>query len=435
MSVQSEFNARLSKLAEAESNGLVSTDDGDAIRELCFAFNEQRPEQQRPHWPDVPSHLTSYRELNTLANWCYHLTRIAQEVQLTDTTPDELNQLWGDMLRGDTSITKNGGLAKSSIRSYQNTTRMFYRYHSEYGIEYDDISVFQQDDTSISPSDMLTPEEIEQVRQAPDNPRDKAIVYLLLYTGMRKTALRTLRVKDIDMDNSRYYFNTDADGLKGISRPEEPRPLLGAEAAVRDWLRYHPTNDPEHYLLTTRPSHGRTEPSKMLAASTVYRTMKNVKQQTGIEKPLHPHAARHNFVSVCKREYGMDDDAVKFLIGHSPDSTVMSTTYAHLSGEDYAQKAEVAAGIRDETESSLSPEEYCDNCGEPLPSDARACPSCGVSYTPDAKAVEDEIKQSIRAALVESDDAKIREILGDIDVDIEDNPELLKELIDWKQGD
>lgn len=435
MSAQSEFAARLAKLEQAVSDGIVSLDDADAIRELCFAFNEQRPEQQRPHWPDTPSHLSAYRELNTLGNWCYQLTRIAHEVTLTDTTAKQLNRLWGDMLRGSVDIVPDDGLAKGTIRGYQNTTRIFYRYHDEYEFEYDDISVFPQQGTSINPSDMLTPEEIEQVRQAPDNPRDKAIVYLLFYTGMRKTALRTLRVKDIDMGNARYYFNTDADGLKGISRPNEPRPLLGAEAAVRDWLRYHPTNDPDHYLLTTLPSHGRTEPSKPIGASTVYRIMKNVKKQTGINKPLHPHSARHNFVSICKREYGMDDDAVKFLIGHSPDSTVMSTTYAHLSGEDYAQKAEVAAGLRDETESSLSPEEYCENCSEPLPRDAKACPSCGVTYTPDAKAVEDEIKESIKTALIQSDDAKIREILGEIDVDIDENPEVLQELIDWKSGE
>jgi len=49
--------------------------------------------------------------------------------------------------------------------------------------------------------------------------------------------------------------------------------------------------------------------------------------------------------------------------------------------------------------------------------------------------VEDEIKESIKTALIQSDDAKIREILGEIDVDIDENPEVLQELIDWKSGE
>jgi len=60
--------------------------------------------------------------------------------------------------------------------------------------------------------------------EAPSHPRDEAIVNLLMYTGMRNTALRMCRVKHIDLEEGVYYFNSEADGLKGIHTPPTAAP-------------------------------------------------------------------------------------------------------------------------------------------------------------------------------------------------------------------
>lgn len=428
------YERKRESLSEAVSAGEVSERDAEAIRAVVDAFDEHRPSASRPSWPDAPSRLTQYRAKSTLANWFYFLTAYAKQLTLTDTTADELNRLAGKMLRGELESVKDDGLTKGSIRAYQNTARIFYRFHDDLGVEYTDIEVFDQESTSVDATDMLTPEEVERVRQAPDNPRDRAVVYLLLYTGVRNNALRTLRVGDIDLDNERFYFNTDADGLKNISRPREPRPLLGSVAAVREWLRYHPApDDDEAYLITARSKFNNPDPHEQVSDRTIARIMESVKEKADIDKPLHPHMMRHNHVSILKREYGMDDDAVKFLIGHKPDSTVMSTTYAHLSGEDYAQKAEVAAGIREETESSFSPEEYCSACGEPLPDGAKACASCGTVFTPDARDVEDRLEDDATETMVDADDREVREAAKKVKDLVDENPELLDVLIEERQ--
>ena len=74
--------------------------------------------------------------------------------------------------------------------------------------------MFEQQSTVVDPGNMLTPDEFHALRQAPEHPRDKAIVDLFLYTGQRNTAIRTLRIKDIDLDEAKYRLNTEADGLK-----------------------------------------------------------------------------------------------------------------------------------------------------------------------------------------------------------------------------
>lgn len=413
-------------LSEAVEEGSVSPADRDAIEDVVFAFDENRPEVPKPTWPNAQSRLRSYREPSTLANWTYHLTTWAKHITLTETTAREINRVAGKMIRGE--LPDKNEITKGSARAYQNTARIFYRFHDNLDVDHNEIQVFEQEDTGIDPSDMLTQEEVEMVREAPDNPRDEAVVYLLLYTGLRNTALRTLRIGDVDLDNERFYFNTEADGLKDVSRPNQPRPLLGSVGAIRAWLRYHP--DPENedaYLITGRPKWGRVDPEEPVSDRTIGRVMEKIKEETGIDKPLHPHMMRHNFVSICKREYNQDNETVKFLIGHDPDSNVMATTYNHLSGEDYAKKAEVGAGIREEGDSSLSPEEYCPSCGEPLPDGAKACARCGTMFTPDAKAAADAIEDAVHEGAIEADTEAEKEAVDAVREYLRENPDVAAE--------
>lgn len=405
-------------------HGPISESDAEAIRELCDAFDESKPTVKLPRMADAPSNITGYKKKSTLANWMYFLTQYAQEIELTDTTAQELNQTAEDWWNGD-SDAKAKALTKGTIRQYQNAARMFYRYHDDLGIDHTDIAAFESNDTAIDPRDMLTPEEVQDVRDAPTHPRDKAITDLLLYTGMRNTALRSLRVKDVDVDEGQYYFNTEADGLKGVHRPNKPRPLLGAVGAVRDWLEYHPySDDPDAYLIVAKPKWQTVDPHSRVSHRTIQRTMNTVKDNAGIDKPLHPHACRHNFVSICIREYDMEPSTVKFLIGHGPDSTVMESTYQHLSGEDYSKKAEIKAGIRSEEakESSLSPT-HCDVCKEPLGPNAKACPSCGTVYTPDAKDAQNAMQEQAEEKIVEVDTEQEAKVVQAVLKDLRENPE------------
>jgi len=88
----------------------------------------------------------------------------------------------------------------------------------------------------------------------------------------------------------------------------------------------------------------------MLSQSNIRRRLKNIAEEADIDKPPNPHNFRHYFVTVCKRDYDMDEATIKHLIGHGPESTIMESTYQHLSDDDHIEAAEVAAGLRDEEE-------------------------------------------------------------------------------------
>ncbi|MFC7185615.1 site-specific integrase [Halorubrum yunnanense] len=123
--------------------------------------------------------------------------------------------------------------------------------------------------------------------------------------------------------------------------------------------------------------------------------LNTLQDETGIEKPLNPHSLRHNFVTICKRDYDMDNDTIKWLIGHTKDSRVMETTYSHLSDMDFREKAEQKAGLIDETSRSTLTPKQC-SCGEKVAPTAKACPNCGMLFSPDARAVKEETEQQVK---------------------------------------
>lgn len=391
-------------LRRASETGSVAKADTDRILQLTAAFDEEDMTESLPNNGEYAND-TKGKKPNTLRYWTQSLKRIAErlDVPLTEADADSINQLMTDMRSGTHPDVKDSGLANNSIRNYQGCVRRFYRYHTDLDVDPNDIALISGDDTHVDDRDMLTKEEIDTIREAATHPRDLAIFDLLIYTGQRNTAIRSLRIRDIDLEEGVYYLNTNADGLKGADENGTKRPLLGAVGSLREWLRYHPDSDnPDAYLITGKPRYTATDTETMVSRNTLQYAMKQLKKKAEIDKPMYPHSIRHNFVTIAKREYRMDDATVKHLIGHSPDSNVMETTYSHLSDEDHIRAAEEAAGIRDpEQESSLTPD-VC-HCGEPLPAGAKACPRCGTAYTPDAKSTQKQVQQDMKETYKQTD--------------------------------
>jgi integrase len=398
----SELDSRLKTLATAEENGEIATADADAIRTFVAAYN---PKNLRKTPPGDETTLA----IGSLNAYLRGLTEAARNIQLTEATADDVNGLLTDAL---------DELGAWTVHGFSTAFKKFYGFHDA-GPEPDAIATIDTPTGStFDPDDVLTREEINTLLDAADNLRDRVVFALLVYTGMRNAALRFLRVGDVDPQAGASGTWTvpdspdDADGLKGLGNNGTTRPLLAAQKPVRDWLKVHPAgDDPDAFLITGRPQYGKADPENPVAGSTIRRVMdslvENADDPALERKPTHPHMMRHTFVTVCKRDYGMDDDTVKHLIGHVPGSKVMETTYAHLDDDDHIRNAEVAAGMRDPDEdtSPLTPV-ACDECGEPLAPTARACPTCGAVFGPDAHAVKttaEDIHETATERAIESD--------------------------------
>jgi integrase len=419
-----KYERRRETFDEYVRQGEIGPATGDAVPELCDAYDDH-------NIMIAPPKGEGTREVGTIMSWLYRLMQFARQIDLTTTSTDELKREIQRMHDGTHPHVKDEGLKKSTLRSYQAALRKFYSYH-DFGIDPNDIPIFDKTDSHVDPSDMLTKEEIHEARNAANNPRDRLIFDLLLYTGQRREALRTLRLKDVNPQEGTYRLNPTVDGLKGAQDRNGIRPLLGARAAIQSWLDYHPdASNPEHYLITARPGYSQVDPSQPVSGETIRKVMSNIKERAEIAKPMHPHALRHNFVTIAKRDYELPDDTVKYLIGHTADSTVMETTYSHLSGDDHVQRAEEAWGIRDpEEESPLTPD-VCNVCGNPLDPNAKACARCGTVYTPDAQSVQEQIQQDMKNSYraVDPDDMERQDNLDTLD-ELLEHPDIKAALID-----
>lgn len=433
--------ARITRFVD---DGEITEADADRIREIVEAYDDENTIRSTPDGE-------STRSPTTLGLWIAHMTKVAREGPLDELHADpdgdrdtNINAVIDRYLTGDSDLVDDDGIAKKTVQKIQFTLRRFYHYHDDLGVDAEDINYYTDiadDNNGIDPADMLTREEIQAARAAADHPRDEAMFTLLLYTGMRNAALRSLRWKDVNLDDGVYRYNVNCEALKGADDVGEWRTLLDAEQPLRDWKNYHPDADnPDAFVFTKKPRWTAEEdldPETQLSSNTVSYTMRKIKDDAGIEKPMHPHMLRHNFVTIAKQDYELPDSTVKYLIGHEQDSDIMQRVYSHLSDESHNEKAEVAAGLREPDEDSgnrLTPE-TCRTCGSSLPDDARACSRCGTVFTPDAREAADTIDAEMKQDYREtdpSDDETMEKLdaLDELMADPEVKAALLEKLAD-----
>ncbi|WP_259519140.1 site-specific integrase [Halanaeroarchaeum sp. HSR-CO] len=379
---QTQFQDTLDSLDRRVEDGEIHPDDGDAIRELCAAYDAEDATESLPR--DLyDDRKDGHKARGTLDAWAERLSVAAKDLHLTgDETDADTVNAW---TTGRVKAKDGPGLSR--VADIENALKKFYRYHADLGVDPADITVHERSKTTPwTEGDMLTPEERAALRTVVDHPRDAAILHLLLYAGMRNTALRTLRVKDVDLDAGVWSFNTDADGLKNIDRPGEPRPLSQAYRAVRDWLDFHPTGDPEDYLITAKPGASKMDPTTPVTKETIRYTMAQLKKKTAervdvvtVSKPAHPHMMRHNFVNTCLKHPDITTADIKFWLGHAPASDVMEETYSHLTGDDHnaaAHNAFGVPGVRENGDEVDPWDTVCDDCLRVLSPGEDTCPEC-----------------------------------------------------------
>lgn len=408
-----QYQQALKRIERYSDDDTISPDDARLILDYGAAFD---PENITTSKPDGESH----KAMSTLRTYVNDLGRIAKQTELATASGDDINNVMQSFLSGRAEGVKDSGLAKSTTRTYQMVAKSFYGYHDQLDCDPGAITGLTEQTSPIDPDDMLSRDEIQALRDAAKHPRNRAVIDLFLYTGQRVTAIRTLKIKHVDTQAGTYKLNEDAEGLKGAAENAKRRPLLLAEPSVRNWLQSHPAKDePEAYLITAQPKYGTPAPMEPVSHDVFTYLTTKLKDETGIKKPVHPHALRHNFVTIAKRDYDMDNEVIKHLIGHAPGSRVMEETYAHLSDDDYIKAARQAFGSDEEADESPLTPQICSNCGANVSDGDKACADCGTVFTPDANAVRSDANSLVS----EIEDSEMADVLSRVIEDVRENPD------------
>lgn len=164
----------------------------------------------------------------------------------------------------------------------------------------------------------ITIEETLKLLATPDNPRDKAILYLLYGTGMRVSELSNLNIEQINLKERMIHVVSGKGGKDRII----PLPK-GIIEILEDYIGTREGTQDSAFILN-RSGH-------RLTPRSIQRIVKKYKNAANLlNKTLTPHTLRHAFATHLLSN-AVDIRVIQELLGHASLSTTQ--LYTHVSLE------------------------------------------------------------------------------------------------------
>lgn len=166
-------------------------------------------------------------------------------------------------------------------------------------------------------ANFLTPDEADKLMRAPVSPRDRAIVYTLIRSGLRVSELADARYDDL------YERSIVVRCGKG----KKPRVTFIDYQTEQTILEYLKTKPRTYYLFTNCYD-------ERLSRQYIGRIVKQYAIDAGIEKKVTPHTLRHTFATNLLHNGARIED-VQPMMGHASIQT--TRIYMHFTN-DYLHK-------------------------------------------------------------------------------------------------
>jgi integrase len=157
--------------------------------------------------------------------------------------------------------------------------------------------------------------------------RDRAIVAVLLYCGLRNKELCGLNVEDIDTRNKILYVRDRGNGIK--NRHERTAVLTNdCISILNNWLKDRPQ--------LPNPALFVTHDGNRLRSERLDRIIRDVAKSAGIKKRVFPHLLRHTCATMMLKS-GIPITEVALQLGHRD----LSSTMIYLHGDIEGLKASI----------------------------------------------------------------------------------------------
>jgi len=161
--------------------------------------------------------------------------------------------------------------------------------------------------------DYLTEEELARVLEVARTPLEKAVIMVLVDTGLRIDELCRLTLADIDWQKGFVFAHREKTGMHGwIPIGEKSMAIL------------------KEYI-TWKGIKGNKEPLFPYKYWDIWRWLKDLGKLSGLDSRLHPHLLRHT-AAVLRRMQGQSLEDLKELLGHRNINSTM--IYASLKSKE-----------------------------------------------------------------------------------------------------
>ena len=234
---------------------------------------------------------------------------------------------------------KEEKISRTAVNTYVRGVKTFWAWLSREGIIKENplASVRAPRPPKLLPKVMTEKEMISVLDSVANNPRETALILLLLDSGITLSEIA-------ELDDS--YVDT-ASGTVRVFREKTQKeryayfsPPTGAAIEAYRFVRSEPVSAPRLF---------RTEEGRPLTARRIQKIMERVGQKANLNQRLSPHKLRHSFAT-WSLKYGSNLEYIRIMLGHS-DIRTTAKAYLHMADADIAEASKrtsqvVNLGIR-----------------------------------------------------------------------------------------
>lgn len=264
------------------------------------------------------------RSQNTIKNYKFYLGRFIIYIEDLQVTSQNCHEI----INGYKSyLTRTRKLALSSVKTEIEIVKRFLVHE---GFDCQGVESPKIDDKAPK---YLNPGEIEKLLKAPVGvyeTRDKAILSLLYYSGLRVSELIKLNIEDVNFKDGSIQIKR---GKGGSARAgfTHPNTINKIESMLS-------TRGNDNPALFTNRTGGR------LSIRSVQRIVKKAGENAGLQdKEVSPHVLRHSIaVNLLTMDNPLDIKTIQQLLGHRSLNTTM--IYTKINDNDLKNRVQRAYG-------------------------------------------------------------------------------------------
>jgi integrase/recombinase XerD len=163
----------------------------------------------------------------------------------------------------------------------------------------------------------LKPHQVSRLLALPLQPREKAIIYLMIDTGLRLSEVSNLDLEDIDLSSRTCEVRQgkgDKDRMTCFS--EETLVIL------QQWIDVRKTDPETRALFLSQHSNVTGRLGSRLTHKGLYQVIKRIAHEAKLDGIMHPPSLRHSFATMYLDNGGKIND-LSMLMGHSDLTTTM----------------------------------------------------------------------------------------------------------------
>lgn len=239
---------------------------------------------------------------------------------------------------------------------------------------------------AVGVDDILTDLELDNLRRACDNPRDRALVETAYEGAFRPHELLSLTKSMVAFDE----YGAKISLQTGKTGPRSVR-VVNAAPLLAEWIAQHPVKGKDAHLWIDMSNDTQYRPLHWLGLAKV---VKRIAKKAGVEKRVNVYVFRHTRLTNLSKE--LTEPQLCMIAGWELGSD-MPRNYVHLSGRDVDDALLKTYGlVKPKNVKEAKVPKKCIRCETMNSAQQETCTKCGMALTLTAALEKDQELEELK---------------------------------------